>query len=138
MGAKKISAESEKSIVRILRQWPRQTRLTWESLRNVVAKEGESLENVWSRQALSGNENIYAAYLVAKQPSTSKAEVPVATCDSETGRKIIELEAALQELELKYNRLVARHVALTYNVSLLEGGSHLLDPLPDNTKSQQG
>lgn len=134
MGTKKISGDSEKSIVRMLRQWPRQTRLTWESLRSAVAKEEA---DVWSRQALSGNENIYAAYLVAKKRSASKTEVPIAT-DTEATRKIIELEAALQELELKYNHLAARHAALSFNVSLLEGGSHLLDPLPDNTKSQKG
>lgn len=138
MGTKKISADSEKSIVRVLRQWPKQTRLTWESLRNAVAKEGKPSEDVWSRQALSGNENIYAAYLVAKQLSISKAEVRVTAGDTEAAIKIIELEAELKELELKYNRLAARHAALTYNVSLLEGGSHLLDPLPDNTKSQKG
>lgn len=137
MGTKKISADSEKSIIRMLRQWPRQKRLTWERLRSALAEEAP-LDDVWSRQALSGNENIYAAYLVAKQLPASKLEMSVATDDTEASRKVIELEAALQELQLKYDRLVARHLALAYNASLLEGGSHLLDPLPDNTKSQKG
>jgi len=138
MGMKKISAASEKSIIRILRQWPRQKSLTWESLRNALAAEGIPLEDVWSRQALSCNESIYVAYLIAKRLPASKPGVPVATDDTEATRKVIELEAELQELQLKYDRLLARQTELIYNASLLEGGSHLLDPLPDNTKSQKG
>jgi hypothetical protein len=138
MGMKKISAESEKSIVRVLRQWPKEKRPTWEGLRDALVAEGMPRQDVWSRQALSENEAIYAAYLIAKRGPDSAAPLSAATGDIEASAKIAELEAALREADLKYNRLLVRHTELVYNASLLPGGSQLFDPLPDNTKSQTG
>lgn len=138
MGMKKISAESEKSIVHVLRHWPKRERLTWENLRVALMAEGISPQEVWSRQALSENEGIYAAYLIAKQRHSLAAPFSPGTGEIEASAKIVELECALLEAELKYERLLVRHTELVYNASLLPGGSQLLDPLPDNTKSQRG
>jgi hypothetical protein len=139
MGMKKISEESKNDIVAVLRQWPRHDRLTWESLREAIAKAvGASLEEVWSRQSLSDNKDIYDAFLVAKRRLKEEPVAPAVMNEAEAAQTISDLESKLSELQLKYDRLLLRHTQLVYNVSLLEGGSNLLDPLPDNTKSQQG
>lgn len=135
---KKISTEDEKAIVLLLRKWPVRERLTWDALREAIATTSTSREKAWSRQSLSANDDIRTAFLVAKR---RLAEVPSASAggsESELSQKIIGLESELGELKLKYDRLLVRHSQLVYNASLLDGGSHLLDPLPDNTNSQRG
>jgi hypothetical protein len=139
MGMKKISEEDKNNIVAVLRRWPKRDRLTWESLREAIAKTvGASLDEVWSRQSLSDNKYIYDAFLVAKRRLKEKPAAPAVINEADAAQEISDLKSKLSELQLKYDRLLLRHTQLVYNVSLLEEGSHLLDPLPDNTKSQQG
>lgn len=139
MGMKKISEEDKNDIVAVLRRWPKHDRLTWESLREAIAKPvGASLDEVWSRQSLSDNKDIYDAYLVAKRRLKEEPAAPAVMNEADAAQEISYLKSTLSELQLKYDRLLLRHTQLVYNASLLEGGSHLLDPLPDNTKSQQG
>jgi hypothetical protein len=139
MGMKKISEESKNDIVTVLRRWPKLDRLTWESLREAIAKAvGASIEEVWSRQSLSDNKDIYDAFLVSKRRLKEEPAAPAVMNEADAVQEISNLESKLGELQLKYDRLLLRHTQLVFNVSLLEGGSNLLDPLPDNTKSQQG
>lgn len=139
MGMKKISEDSKNDIVAILRRWPKHVRLTWESLRDAIAKTtGALVEEVWSRQSLSDNKDIYDAYVVAKSRLKQEPAASAVMNEADAAQKISDLESKLSELQVKYDRLLLRHTQLVYNVSLLEGGSPLLDPLPDNTKSQQG
>lgn len=139
MGMKKISEEDKNDIVAVLRRWPKHDRLTWESLREAIAKTvGASLDEVWSRQSLSDNKDIYDAFLVAKGRLKEEPAAPAVMNEADAAQEISDLKSKLSELQLKYDRLLLRHTQLVYNVSLLEEGSHLLDPLPDNTKSQQG
>lgn len=139
MGMKKISEESKNDIVAVLRRWPKLDRLTWESFREAIAKAvGASTEEVWSRQSLSDNKDIYGAFLVAKRRLKEEPAAPAVMNEADAVQEISDLESKLSELQLKYDRLLLRHTQLVFNVSLLEGGSNLLDPLPDNTKSQQG
>lgn len=139
MGMKKISEESKNDIVAVLRRWSKHDQLTWESLREAIAKAvGASLEEVWSRQSLSDDKDIYDAFLVAKRRLKEEPSAPAVINEADAAQEISDLESKLSELQLKYDRLLLRHTQLVYNVSLLEGGSNLLDPLPDNTKSQQG
>lgn len=139
MGMKKISEEDKNDIAAVLRRWPKHDRLTWESLREAIAKiAGTPLEKVWSRQSLSDNKEIYDAFLVAKRRLKENPTVPALMNEADAAKSISDLKSELSELQLKYDRLLLRHTQLVYNVSLVEGGSHLLDPLPDNTKSQQG
>lgn len=139
MGMKKISGEDEKEIARILQRWPRDRRLTWESLREVIAlSKNLELSTVWSRQSLSASETIYAAYATARQARSKGEAAPSKTAsENELIEKVAKLEWDLNELQKKYDQLLLRHLQVCNNASLLDGGIHLLDiPLPDNTKSQ--
>jgi hypothetical protein len=140
MGMKKISKTDQDNLVRSLRTWDRRTPLNWEALRNQFAiSYCVELNQVWSRQSLSANPEIYDAFTIAKRRFL---EYPITDAFKENGaqqQRVSELESELAELQVRYDRLLVRHAQLSYNASLLEGGSHLLDdPLPDNTKSQRG
>lgn len=134
-----ISAADQAIIVAIIRNWEGR-RLTWEAIRIAVAAKCTPRGEPWTRQALSSNEAISAAYrtgiqrLSASRGSDGKPK----EVDSST-KKIQTLEADLQELRDRYERLVNRHRQLLFNASLLPGGVQLLaEPLPDNTRSQGG
>jgi hypothetical protein len=137
MGMQKIGNDAEKEIVRMLRKWPKGRRLTWEALRDTIAQLRDGANLVWTRQALSANENIHSAYKSAKSASTQPAHQR--GDDARQTERIRELESELTDIKRRFDLLKLRHAQLIYNASLLEGGTHLLeDPLPDNTKAQQG
>lgn len=142
MGMPKISTADEIDIIKCLRRWPSNRKLTWEFLRSALAEERNiSASKIWSRQSLSSSESIHIAF------STAKKRICIETKSSggrnksqaEYEAKISQLGSEIAELQEKYDALVLRHSRLIYNASLLEGGSRLLDdPLPDNTRSQTG
>lgn len=141
MGKRRISANDLDVILEILRAWPAKKRLTWEFLVERL-REHPSIGNeiAWSRQALSANKDIRAAFAVAKNKvKVSNASRRTSIANLNAAEKRLEaVSAELQELKLKYDALSLRHTELMYNMSLLEGGSkHLLLPLPDNTNSQR-
>lgn len=140
MGTRKISTEDEEAIGRVLVRWPFGKRLTWESLREALAADSAAPSTVWSRQSLSASESVYKAYRTAKRRlADGKPVAAKSVSESELFDKVAQLESDLSELQKKYDLLLLRHNKLSYNASLLEGGIRLLDePLPDNTKSQQG
>jgi hypothetical protein len=139
LGIKKISAASEREIVDAIQKWSSGNRLTWETLRKFLADSQQlTTSAIWSRQSLSANESIknaFAAFKVRKNNLGNQAR-PKSEC-AKTCR-ITELEAELHELRARHDRLLLRHAQLAYNASLLDGGTQLLDPLPDNTRSQTG
>jgi hypothetical protein len=139
MGMKKISTLNEREIVGAIRKWSTANRLTWEILRKFLAdSQQKTLSAIWSRQSLSANKSIKDAFSAfkARQKQLSIQSVPKSE-DAQSAR-IAKLEAELHDLRSKHDRLLLRHAQLTYNASLLEGGTQLLDPLPDNTRSQLG
>lgn len=139
MGIKKISALNEMDIVTAMRKWPLTNRVTWELLRKfLVESQPRGSSPIWSRQSLSANETIKVAFsaLKARQIQMRTQSGPMSRDLKPT--RIAELESELSELRTKYDRLLLRHAQLSYNASLLEGGTQLLDPLPDNTRSQTG
>ena len=140
MGMKRISISDENQIIKILHNWPAGRKLTWEYLRDVISKTKNcNLNKVWSRQSLGDNESIHVAFTTAKKRllisrTTNKSKVRT---NKQYENEIQELETNLDELKLKYEALLLRHTQLCYNASQLENGNHLLiDPLPDNTRSQ--
>lgn len=138
MGMKKISEEDEKSVVLLLRKWQGLEQLTWESLRIAIVASAIAPGRAWSRQSLSVNEAIRTAFLVAKQRLKLAGGGMATMSDSDALRQLEDLKTEHRELEIRYGALLVRHTKLAYNASLLEGGSFLLDPLPDNTSSQKG
>jgi len=153
MGIKKITQKALNRILTILRRWPMTRHLSWDILREVLSQDDEILNEigtqetpnttteVWSRQSLSKNEDIHQAFLTAKKrlKAGERGKRPAWQTNEEYEEKIQELESKVTELTAKYEKLLLRHQTLCYNASLLEGGSRLLaDPLPDNTRSQQG
>lgn len=135
---KKISTEDEKSVVALLRQWPRHEQLTWENLRTAIVTSATIEGKAWSRQSLSVNAAVTAAFSIAKRRLKEAGGTSVAMNSSVATTYIAELELELSALKSKYAALLIRHATLAFNASLLEGGSFLLDPLPDNTNSQKG
>lgn len=139
MGMKKITAFNEREIVGVIRKWPSANRLTWEMLRKFLAdSQQETLSAIWSRQSLSANDSIKDAFSAFKDRQKQVSIQPGPKSEDAKATRIAELEVELHELRAKHDRLLLRHVQLTYNASLLEGGTQLLDPLPDNTRSQVG
>lgn len=139
MGMKKISTSNEQEILRAIRKWPHAKRLTWEALRALLAQSQEpGSQGIWSRQALSANEKVQDAFSAFKLRQTRSSFPPGPQSEDAKDSRIEELEAELQELQARFDRLLLRHTQLAYNSSLLEGGTQLLDPLPDNTRSQAG
>ncbi len=139
MGIKKISDASKLEVVGALRKWPSAQRLTWEKLREFLADSRQDIVSaIWSRQSLSANESIKDAFAEVKARQKQLGTQSGPRSEDEKATRISELEAELHELRAKHDRLLLRHVQLTYNASLLEGGTQLLDPLPDNTRSQIG
>lgn len=137
---RKITDSDQDEIVRLLQKWPTHPRLTWEGLRiKLAAMINAELEQIWSRQSLSANHEIYSAFSKTKhrlQKSVTNGTPLDAVAQQ---HRVLELESALSDLQARYDILLIRHTQLAYNASLLEGGSYLLDdPLPDNTKSQRG
>lgn len=140
MGMKKIAKADQDKIILVLQKWPNNLKLTWEGIRGKLATTANvGPEEVWSRQSLSGNYEIHAAFTSAKRRTSEGAvdrNLSEVFCEQD---RILKLESALNELQARYDVLLLRHAQLAYNASLLEGGSHLLDdPLPDNTRSQSG
>jgi hypothetical protein len=135
MGMKKISAVDEKTIVHLIKRWPHSKSLTWESIREQIADDSNSLlSEIWSRQSLSANSKISEAYRNAKNPVEPTVDPEYEALNN----KIKSLELQLIDANSRYDRLLLRHAQLAYNASLLEDGSALLDsPLPDNTQSQR-
>lgn len=135
---KKISKSDEQRIINIIRSWPLGSRLTWELLRVRVAKDFDfHIDEMWSRQALSANVRVRDAILALKQRKAKRT--PNGThvrTESEVSR-VLELETELLELKQRYDRLLLRHTELARNASFLDGGTQLLDPLPDNTTTQR-
>ena len=140
MGMKKISAPDEQKIARMLREWDHEKRLTWEHLRlSIGAQYGKGLDETWSRQALSANEAVSTAFSIAKKCGREPVLPKAVICsENNCSERIASLESEIAELKVRYERLQLRHAQLAYNASLLEGGCHLLNPLPDNTQSQRG
>ena len=131
---KKISKTDENGIVRLIQAWPHLDRFTWEFLRARVAQKYECpIKETWSRQSLSANVSIRAAITVLRQGKDQKPRLQPASNPESLTTRITELEAELSELNQRYERLLLRHVQLARNASFLEGGTQLLDPLPDNT-----
>ena len=119
-----ISAADQKIIVAIIRQGGR---LTWDAIKAAAATKCPPREKPWSRQSLSANGAIKAAYDASRNP-------PVRPMPQ---RELNDQQAELQELRNRYEQLVRRHRQLLFNASLLPGGVQLLaDPLPDNTSVQ--
>lgn len=141
MGVKKISYKDENVILQILRKWPATRSLSWEDLRDylgITLKKGTS---TWSRQSLSGNENIHVSFNEAKKRIKDNKNLRKINPKSinEYEQIIQSLKSELNELTTKHETLLLRHTQLIYNVSLIENGNHLLnDPLPDNTRNQTG
>ena len=139
MGMKKISASNEQDILRAIRSWPLAKRLTWEALRILLAgSQQASSRAVWSRQSLSANKKVQDAFSAFKVRQTQSRIPPGPQSEDAKDCRIGALEAELKELRARFDRLLLRHTQLAYNASLLEGGTQLLDPLPDNTRSQTG
>jgi len=135
MGMRKISKDDELLVVLLLRGWPKSRRVTWEALRiAIIEKSGGRLDTSWTRQALSSNDNIRAAYSEVKHRGDfPKSGVQNKNNDPQNER-IRELESDLAALQKQFDALKLRHTQLIYSASLLEGGTQLLDyPLPDNT-----
>ena len=139
MGMKKISTLNEREIVGAIRKWSSANRLTWEILRKFLADSHQkTLSAMWSRQSLSANKPIKDAYLDFKVRQKQLSIQPEPKSEDARAARIAKLEAELHDLRAKHDRLLLRHAQLAYNASLLEGGTQLLDPLPDNTRSQLG
>lgn len=135
MGMRKISKDDELRILLLLRRWPKSRRVTWEALRvAIIEQSGGLLDTSWTRQALSSNDSIRAAYSEAKQRTDlPKPGLQDKNNDPQDDR-IRELESDLATLQKHFDALKLRHTQLIYSASLLEGGTQLLDyPLPDNT-----
>lgn len=139
---RKISGSEEKEIVHALRTWPSAKKLTWESLRiSLWQEQKEDTLPIWSRQSLSANDSIRISFSEAKKRVVRGRKTIHIRSEDPTHyeEKITELECALVELNIKYEKLLARHLQLCYAASLIEGGATLLqEPLPDNTRSQKG
>lgn len=136
---KKISASDEQEILRAIRTWPLAKRLTWEALRILLAESQQARSQaVWSRQSLSANEKVQDAFSAFKARQTQSRILPGQQSEDAKDCRINALEAELNELQIRFDRLLLRHTQLAYNASLLDGGTQLLDPLPDNTRSQTG
>lgn len=140
MGMKKIDPDDELTIVKLLRKWPRSKRLTWNALRSAIIEHNqEDTDATWSRQSLSANESIHTAFRAAKRRAASPEVTLTHSAGNSRLTDINEVKLELAELQKRYDNLLLRHTQLVHNVSLLEGGTHLLDdPLPDNTRSQGG
>lgn len=140
MGMKKINTEDELAIVKLLQRWPASKRLSWEVLRTaIIERDGEEVANTWSRQALSANKNVHKAFQAAKRRVATPETMPGKSASGPGSEEINAISSELAELQVRYDALLLRHAQLVYNVSLLEGGTHLLDaPMPDNTRSQGG
>ena len=143
MGMPKISRHAEASAVSILRSWPKKERMTWEGLRRKIAlrRRDRDIEQVWSRQALSANEAISAAYHEARAhlSSSQASGISPGAKVHTLGARVADLERQLDALRKRHEALQIRHAQLVHNASLLRGGAQLLDaPLPDNTRSQSG
>ncbi len=139
MGIQKIDAASETAIALLLRSWPSRKKLTWESLRLAIKAKAIAGEICWSRQSLSANQSVKVAFAVAKKTRSDDTAARKDSASEASPSEIEKLASELAETKLKYDNLLLRHTRLLYNVSLMEGGSRVLDlPLPDNTKSQRG
>jgi hypothetical protein len=140
MGMKKIDPNDELTIVKLLRKWPQSKRLTWNALRSAIIEHTQGdTDATWSRQSLSANESIRTAFGVAKGRAASPEVTLTQSNSNSQSTDINEVKSELAELRKRYDNLLLRHNQLVHNVSLLEGGTHLLDdPLPDNTRSQGG
>ncbi len=137
---RRISIKDETLISDVIRQWPRQ-KFTWEKIREEIASRlGVDISQVWTRQAFGANETIGAAYENVVIQRRQKAEVSSATPaagGNELEIKLLTSQAALAELQIKYNNLAMRHRQLLYNAAVLPGGTRLLiDPLPESTQSR--
>lgn len=138
MGMPKINRRSEELAVQILKSWPSKQKLTWESFRRKLASRRRDKTAVWSRQALSKNEVISAGFADAK---LRRGAVEVTPESGKTKRwyagRVAALERDLETSKKQLDALQKRHTQLIYNASFLPGGARLLvDPLPDNTRSQ--
>lgn len=132
---RKMTNEDVDRIVDILRTWKRAP-LSWEHLMDQISVMLLAGGKSWSRQSLHSNESIYVAWQAARRRLSRRRARADTTGDFPSA--IQELEAALFELQTKYDNLAIRHRQLIYNASMLPGGTRLLiDPLPDNTPSQK-
>ena len=142
MGIKNITAYDERDIINILQRWPLGRKLAWEELRKFISiKRNCNLNKIWTRQSLGNNDPIYTAFDVTKKRLIKNRMVNSTKAKSnEKYEEIIQrLQSELAETKIKYEALLLRHTQLSYNASQLENGNHLLiDPLPDNTRSQTG
>lgn len=138
MGMPKINRRAEDLAVQILKRWPAKQKVTWESFRDKLGSHRRDKTKVWSRQALGKNEAISSAFRDAKlghRPSTAAPE-PGKT-RKWYAERVETLEGTVEDLKKKLDALQTRHTQLIYNASFLPGGASLLvDPLPDNTRSQ--
>ena len=137
MGQPKISKRHERIIVEMLRVWPLKKKVAWEAVRQELQRKLK-VERVWSRQSLTANEAIHAAFEAAKnRPKLEGSAVPKQS-RSWYAKRVAELEGIVAGLSTKLEALRLRHIQVTYNASLTPGGTqHLFDPLPDNTRARR-
>ncbi len=135
---RKMTQKDIAGIVDLLRKWKRPP-LRWERLQEQISTKLLDGETSWSRQSLQASESINTAWQAAKQRlSANGTRTHDAANENETSATE-QLQAALSELQTKYDNLALRHRQLIYNASMLPGGTRLLlDPLPDNTPAQKG
>lgn len=134
---RKMTREDVEGVVELLRKWQRPT-LRWQGLQKQISLTLLHSERSWSRQSLQASESINIAWLAAKRRLANRGKRAHAA-DEDEPAAIERLEAALSELQTKYDNLSIRHRQLIYNAALLPGGTRLLlDPLPDNTPVQSG
>ena len=133
---RKMTKEDAEGVVDLLRKW-KQFPLRWQRLQEQISLTMLRGEKSWSRQSLQASESVNIAWLAAKRRQAGRAGLPH-TVDEDDPTAVERLEAALSELQTKYDNLAIRHRQLIYNAALLPGGTRLLlDPLPDNTPLQR-
>jgi hypothetical protein len=135
---RKMSAREVKAVSNMLMKW-RRAPLTWNKLKHQISITLLSGGESWSRQSLTSHDSIQRAWLNAKKrlKGTSGGTEDFDDLDSDEPSAVENLEAALADLQVKFDKLALRHRQLIYNASMLPGGTRLLlDPLPDNTPTQ--
>src|SRR5262245_58840631 len=113
---RKMTTEDVEVVVDFIRKWKRAP-LRWETLQKEISLKLLSGDRSWSRQSLQANESINVAWLAAKRRLSAKGKQPQST-DTDEPLIVEQLEAALSELQSKYDNLAMRHRQLVYNASM--------------------
>ena len=136
-----FTEQSEAKVVEIIVAWPGDKKFGWEELRLAYAKiKKVKLDKVWTRQSLKANAEIYEAYLFEKARRKGRSSA-VSESESEfEGELETRIDPILTEKDLyksKYEKLLARHNTLIYNITSREGFSvrYLFGDMPDNTSA---